>query len=484
MDDDLREDEVFGFEKIELLKNTLGTCVQTLVLEPYYICKDFRNLYTHFYSKKIIERPFWCIRLHFFNKSIVLKDVANIFLKPKNYQESYLGYSIIQPVPHACVGRTIIDPYKIGHDSGRFHCLRSQTIANIQGADYPIEGYPYRSQSAEATVCAHAALWGVCRYLSDKYPVYGEVYPYDLIRMTGDTAGRRVPYRGMTYSDYSSILTQFGCYPSIIHFKSYPSQSSPRLDWRKDKDAHYDLYSYIESGFPTLISYKGHVVSAIGHTLRDILPPKAVPEKNDFYNSSELMDSIIVVDDNFPPYQELKHTGTARQYYGDGYSTLEHKPCIDSISAAVVPLPEKAFLRPKDARFLAYAFFETREIKSILSKLVHGNTKIIARTFLTSSNAFKNRLRERVTKAGDNVYLPFSLSMPHFIWVTEISPMSIYNQRECFAEVVFDASCHYNEGNPIYARIGKTVLDNTGKILNNCAVLDRWGQYTHNLGEL
>lgn len=29
-------------------------------------------------------------------------------------------------------------------------------------------------------VCAHAAIWGTCRYLSQKYPSYRELYPYDI----------------------------------------------------------------------------------------------------------------------------------------------------------------------------------------------------------------------------------------------------------------------------------------------------------------
>src|ERR1017187_4489727 len=41
--------------------------------------------------------------------------------------------------------------------------------------------YPYMSQDTEATVCAHTALWSTCRYLSERYTMYPETYPYYFI---------------------------------------------------------------------------------------------------------------------------------------------------------------------------------------------------------------------------------------------------------------------------------------------------------------
>ena len=147
--------------------------------------------------------------------------------------------------------------------------------------------------------------------MSERYHEYRELYPYDFIRMTGDTEGRRVPYRGMTYSDYSKILSQFGCHPAIIRPKGTEVHiaSVKSRDWTKDRDTFFDLYSYVESGFPVLTSFGGHVVNIIGHTMSGDLPSGAVQDKHGFYNSSYLVDRYIVVDDNFFPYRLLAFSG-------------------------------------------------------------------------------------------------------------------------------------------------------------------------------
>ena len=90
-----------------------------------------------------------------------------------------------------------------------FYVLRTGFKTHLGGPALTANGYPYMSQDGEATVCAHTALWGLCRFLSERYSFYREVYPYDLITMTTDTQGRSVPYHGMTYSDYSRILVGF-----------------------------------------------------------------------------------------------------------------------------------------------------------------------------------------------------------------------------------------------------------------------------------
>ena len=64
----------------------------------------------------------------------------------------------------------------------------------------------------------------------------------------------------MTYSDYSKILSDFGCHPLITRIKT--SIASLSLD----ADAFDDVYSYVESGVPVLASFARHVVALIGHT--------------------------------------------------------------------------------------------------------------------------------------------------------------------------------------------------------------------------
>src|SRR5438105_4223193 len=56
---------------VETLREGLDGHVQSIILEPFYTCKDHRNLYSNFYSKKFLEVTSNCNRLHFFNRANV-----------------------------------------------------------------------------------------------------------------------------------------------------------------------------------------------------------------------------------------------------------------------------------------------------------------------------------------------------------------------------------------------------------------------------
>jgi hypothetical protein len=475
----------------EILRQGLNGHVKAVLIEPHYICKDFRNLFSQFYSKKFLDRPSHCSRLHFFNADVSLDEAMEHTDAAK---EAYIGYTVVQPVRERCLGRTYIDPFGVGKAQGNVYCLRTASKVHLNGVEYVVKGYPYHSQSKEATVCAHAALWGVCRYLSDRYHSYAELHPYDLIERTGDESGRRVPYRGMTWADYSQILASFGCHPVVI---------KPRTDqttWAQDIGAFHDIYSYVESGFPVLVSFKGHVAVLIGHTVgdsvgihaKDQILRNGVLSDTRFYNSFALVKQFVVVDDNFFPYTLLGYP-TDAQNYGKAFTRqLNPVPSIDSIFAAVVPLPEKAFLPADKARTLGYRYFEHRDAaplidSSLVDLKVPSGEPLIARLFLTTASSFK--ARKRLCGSGPLggsadvlALLPVDLNLPHCVWVMEISPLSLYKDGFCVGEVVLDASASEDECDYIYMRIGKTVFRGGQQKTNNAGLM-RFCQYTHNLGE-
>ena len=446
---------------IDNLSNGLNGVVKSILLEPFYVCKDHRNLFSNFYSKKFIESPAYTNRLHFFSESSV--TVPQILLDTDKFRSSYLGFSVIRPVVDRCIGRTIIDPMKLQISiSNDISCLRTSFSVHIAGARLEVKGYPYISQDGDVTVCAHTALWGICRYLSERYPVYKEIYPFDLVNFTGNSRGRIFPYRGMTYSDYSSILSEFGTYPVIL----YLDPSKPD-EYRAE---YKNLYTYVESGFPTVASYAGHVVSLIGHTLDYTLNPTAGP--GDFIDSSEFVDHFVVIDDNYFPYQLLGKRGDPKNY---GQWALE------DIAIAVCPLPEKVFLPAEKAREWAsrYFFGLRQELQST------GSPPFVTRLFVTTNSSFKKRCLQRVVDGGSIDLLSYfvqELNLPHFVWVMEAGPLEQYRLGKCSAEIVLDPTANDPENAMIYTRIGNSLWFDGGKSSDpNCPKV--YKQYTHNLGE-
>ncbi len=201
---------------ISTLRRGLDGYVQTVVMEPHYTCKDHRNLYSQFYSKKFSPSSCYCSRLHFFSSTDVTID--DLTFDPSTHAEHYLGFSVIRPIAERCLGRTVVAPAKINRYDGRTaHCLTTRFKTHLAGHEYAVDGFPYMSQDAHANVCAHAALWSVCRYLSARYSMYKEIYPYDIVGLTGHARGRTYPYRGMTFNDYCEILSSAGCHPVLLY---------------------------------------------------------------------------------------------------------------------------------------------------------------------------------------------------------------------------------------------------------------------------
>jgi hypothetical protein len=470
------------FGKI-VLKEGLKPYVKSVVVEYDYICKDHRNLYSHYYSKKFKPGTSECIRLHFFtDESITLSRFRS---KPSTFQESYLGYSIIRPVKGPCIGRTVLSPEKLG--LGKY-CLRTTFPVHIRGETLTVEGFPYTSQDTEATVCAHASLWAVCRYLSRRYTCYGEVYPFHLVTWTGTTNGRRAPYRGMTYEDYSTILTEFGAFPEILVLSRSPTGVH-------DKKAFEDMCSYIESGFPVLTSITGHVVVAIGHTLNydklhhpDIYKHKKI-ETETFIDASAFWERLVVVDDNTFPYAELGYDKDPNNYRfqmkQSGRAQIADN--IQTIRTAVIPLPEKAYLPSRKARILAMGILENNPQYLEAVKQPHPIDPVVTRLFLTTGNAWKEKKVNAWRETGDTASsLTADFRYPHFIWVLQVAPLSLYKDGKCTGEVVLDASAGPYDNALIFARFGNLALANNGNDLTVIKSLNSaqpvWDLYRHNLG--
>jgi hypothetical protein len=464
---------------VQTLREGLDGHAQSIILEPFYTCKDHRNLYSNFYSKKFLEVTSNCNRLHFFSRANV--KPKDLLTNEDEFKKDYIGFSVIRPVNIRCLGRTVIDPYKIGKGLKEgYYLLRAAFKARINGAVFEVCGYPFTAQDADATLCAHSALWGVCRYFSERYTHYRELFPFDFIRMTENSKGRAVPYRGMTYTDYCKILSDFGTYPiyRVLQKRDATDQVIT------DPEAFQDLYSYVESGFPVLASLRlpaggSHVVSLIGHTLDSNKAPGVTAG---FVDSSHFLKQFVAVDDNFFPYQLLGYEGDLENYgayYDEGGGAVG----IEHVYMMTCPLPEKVFLPAEDARKKAL-----KHCEKFLSYLkLTGGEPFVTRLFVTNSASFKKRKLADAKRESDRAAsLVLSLHLPHFIWVMEVSPMEAYRNGKCTAEVVLDATAGAAEEAMIYIRIGKQMhfagaTTTISKKIEDAP--EQFPQYTHNLGE-
>ncbi len=470
---------------IDGLRSGLDEHVRTVLVEKPYVCEDFRSLHRHFYGRKFRERTSMCVRLHFFRKELTLSQILLV-----GAQQDYLGSSVIEPLLTRCIGRTVLDPVKLGHDPSNVHLLGTTFRSRIGGQVYEVRGYPFRSQNSESTVCAHVTMWAVCRYLSTKFKLYRKHLPFELIEMAGRRNGRVVPHHGLNYADYSEILDRFGCHPVIVAnhgLGSHPFSAKTGETKSQTELINFErnLYTYIESGFPLIATFGGHVVSVVGHTSKT---PQEVDEQikslNEPVHAAELVGSYVVMDDNDFPYQFMsRQTGSKGEY----------KKTLGEIRGIVVPLPDEVYLRPQDVESFISEFIEDQPIANMIQESLSDIPSVgplIYRPFLTTGASLKEfKLKQLQKKNEDpNPRYHLTLSLPKFVWVIEFSSAELRAKDRAFGEVLLDATAGRSDLEPIFIRIGKYIARNrrvTGKRDIDYAVASSYStflQYRHNLG--
>ncbi len=97
-----------------------------VLAESHYIDRDHMEDHSVFYSRNLVPLPNYCRRLHFFSTS--LRDTQNLLRQLLSRQrelnqdkfsalcieksrDSYLGFSVIRPLPGSPIGRTVLACY-------------------------------------------------------------------------------------------------------------------------------------------------------------------------------------------------------------------------------------------------------------------------------------------------------------------------------------------------------------------------------------
>ena len=80
-------------------------------------------------------------------------------------------------------------------------------------------------------------------------------------------------------------------------------------------------------------------------------------------------------------------------------------------------------------------------------------------------------------------YYTAHMMLPHFIWVVEAGPLSLYLQGKCSAEIVIDPTSNPKEDVIMYMRVENSIIIKGTEHATGEA-LQEFSQYTHNLGEM
>ncbi len=408
----------------------LSSSAKCVAVEREYIDKDYRDTFSNFHSKRFSTPSSRCLRLHFFDREVTranLREACVDETKRKDLNASYLGYAVIRPTKPNCIGRALLTPASRGPASAYARLCNEQV--SILGTELQIEGFPFISQDSDVTVCAESAVWMILRYFSNRYHLYPETFPFQVVNLTRDFAfgQRNIPSSGLYVWQMAEALRKIGRPPVIYARSNF-----------KDNFEHL-LYTYIESGIPVLAGLKHHVVVAFGHRSNFA----ANPAGTETIFTSAYNDAFVINDDNHVPYQLLHKTGLVS---GSGAQASRYK--FEDIVDFIAPLHEKVFLTAESFQTVVTAILEKNAVfgfRALSPALQNG--RLVLRLFLTTGKSFKKHLGSR--KMGNSMVEEANrnLPLPHFLWVCEISNSDAYSRHEIYGEILWDATRNAREPN-------------------------------------
>jgi hypothetical protein len=407
----------------------LSSTAKCVAVEREYIDKDYRDTFSNFHSMRFSTPSSRCLRLHFFDRAVRRAEFKEACLdedKLKALNDHYLGYSIIRPTKPNSIGRTFLAPSSRGPASA-FASLCAERVS-ILGTELEVSGFPFISQDSDVTMCAESAVWMIIRYFSNRYHLYPETYPFEVVTLTKDySLGRIIPSSGLYVWQMAEALRRIGRPPLIYTRSSFKS------------DFEHLLYTYIESGIPVLAGLKDHVVVAFGHSSNFSAKPKG--RKMIF--TSAFNNAFVINDDNSVPYQLLHKTGLVSGA-GAQASRYKFKDIVDFIA----PLPEKVFLPAESFQTVVLAILEKSSDFGfkVLSPSLQ-KSRLVLQLFLTTGKSFKKHLAGRGmgNSLVEDAYR--NLPLPHFVWVCEISSTDAFARHEIFGEILWDATRNAREPN-------------------------------------
>jgi hypothetical protein len=411
---------------IDQLKKGLDPRCKRIVLETFYNDKDYRSTYYNYYAKKGYRYDISCARLHFFDHRVRLLDGLDLRFEIKEPNEkpsdTYFGYMVLRPTRENTIGRTVITPSAI---AGFHGCIiEANHKVHLLGHKLVVAGFPYMSQHADISVCAHAACWTILRHYSERFSKYAEFLTYDITRMAHEfDPGGLVPSAGLHVGHAERVFASAKTYPVLVVKNS------------QDAGAFYSqLLAYVESGFPLFAELEriGHAVAIIGHTGFGGPVGKSAP----CHFAYDTVSGLVVVDDNLLPYHAIpRPAGT-----GDDYG-------CDDITAFIVPLPEKIYYPAEYADQLAIILATEKHLGFDHSSLGEP----IVRYFLTTTahlRAFMNRCRSQFDP--ELLKIAMQLTLPQFVWLIEIASQDQWKNGTIATRVVVDATASPAEQLPIF----------------------------------
>jgi hypothetical protein len=280
---------------------------RSIVDEAHYLDRDYIEDLSLFYSRSLRNYPNYCRRLHFFSRSLTPPVWRALLRKARtDYEgacrelnESYLGFTVIRPLPGRPVGRTVLKTLGPKSKGGtrQFHSLREYQ-AHLSGLELRVTGIAFQQQDQAVSACATTATWTALQAIAHRERLVVRT-PAEITLAASRyllVNGRTLPSEGLAIQQICEAVRDAGLAPALLRATSFG------VDLRA-------LDTFLRSGFPAVLAVtnedeeatdEGHAICAVGAKVGDVLP-QSNPKLN-YRDGATALKALYVHDDRLGPY--------------------------------------------------------------------------------------------------------------------------------------------------------------------------------------
>lgn len=290
---------------------------KTIVVEPQYVDHDYLEDFAAYYVRCFEDYSRKCTRLHFFSRGFSEEDFRALLagdgtkISPAQLSESYLGFIVAKPVPHAFIGRTCLKPYS--DDGGRRRYMNVRKCeATLFGFKLSVDSLAFQEQDQVVSACATSALWSAFHATSVLFQ-HSLPSPVEITTQAAEhwpVRSRVFPHTdGLQVEQMAFAIRRVGLEPLYVQGDPTGLPHAPFV--LTPKVLRSSVYAYSSFKIPVIVvtqifdaanKYLGnHACTVTGCSL----PPGAITPGPETKFLSDRMDKIYVHDDQVGPFARM-----------------------------------------------------------------------------------------------------------------------------------------------------------------------------------
>ena len=242
-----------------------GIGAKTAVIEPEYIDRDYLDDYARYYAKCFDGYERTCYRVHFFDAVYDQPTIDKFILstcdessddeprkKLAQFENSYLGFVVIRPLPETIIGRTCLCAYPERERTRQYKALRNVKVSFF-GRKLSVRCMPFQQQDSATAACATCSLWSAFQVTSELFG-HKTYFPCCITSMAvghGLSEMRSFPNGGLFIEDMAYAIRAVGLDPICM------DESGAKSNETEQEFSEIFLgavYSYLAMGLPIILT--------------------------------------------------------------------------------------------------------------------------------------------------------------------------------------------------------------------------------------